>query len=202
MSILGISGSPRDASTAFVLRNALKHAESLGEVSTEAILLKGKEINFCLHCDYCIRTGNGCIQKDDVVDMYPLMRKADGWLLATPVYQGSLSGQLKAVLDRCRAMVAADPRILENKVGAAIAVGGDRTGGQEPALLAIHSFYMANKMVPVGGGPFGANLGGSVWSRDQGAKGAQEDDPGLESTEKTVERLVNTCRIMKSPDSD
>jgi multimeric flavodoxin WrbA len=112
--LLGISGSPREGATAFVVRKALEFAASLGDVETEFISLKGKEINFCLHCDYCVRTKEGCVQKDDVSDLYPEMEAADAWLLATPVYQGTMSGQLKAVLDRCRALVARNPNVLKN----------------------------------------------------------------------------------------
>jgi multimeric flavodoxin WrbA len=195
--ILGISGSPRDGSTAYVLRQALEHAQSLGEVETVAVMLKGKDIGFCLHCDYCVRTKRGCIQKDDVSAMYPDMEAADAWVMATPVYQGSVSAQLKAVMDRCRAIVARNPEALANKAGAAIAVGGDRMGGQEPAIGVIHAFYLANKMIPVSGGPFGSNLGGTIWSRDKGADGAGADRTGLKSTRRTMERLVEVARMLK-----
>ena len=195
--LLGISGSPREGATAFVVREALEFAASLGDVETEFISLKGKEINFCLHCDYCVRTKEGCVQKDDVSDLYPSMEAADAWLLATPVYQGTMSGQLKAVLDRCRALVARNPNVLKNKVGAAIAVGGDRAGGQEPAIVAIHGFYLANQMIPVSGGPFGANLGGTVWSHDKRAEGAATDEEGMRSVRRTVERLIEVARMLR-----
>jgi multimeric flavodoxin WrbA len=199
--LLGISGSPRKGATAFVVRQALEFAESLGGVETEFISLKGKKINFCLHCDYCVRTKEGCIQKDDVSELYPSMEAADAWLLATPVYQGSVSGQLKAVLDRCRAVVARNPDVFRNKVGAAIAVGGDRIGGQEPAIMAIHAFYLANKMIPVSGGPYGSNLGGTVWSRDKKAEGAAADEVGMRSVQRTVERLIEVAKLLK-PEGD
>jgi len=175
----------------------LEFAESSGDVETELISLKGKKINFCLHCDYCVRTKEGCIQKDAVSDLYPSMEAADAWLLATPVYQGTVSGQLKAVMDRCRAVVARNPDVFKNKVGAAVAVGGDRAGGQEPAIMAIHAFYLANKMIPVSGGPFGSNLGGTVWSRDKRAEGAAADKEGLRSVHRTVERLIEVTRMLR-----
>lgn len=72
----------------------------------------------------------GCIQKDDVQEIYPKLEWANTWVLGSPVYQGQISGQLKAILDRCRAVVAKNPKVFENKVGAAIAVGGDRNGAR------------------------------------------------------------------------
>lgn len=195
--LLGISGSPRDAATAFVVKEALSFAASLGNVETEFISLRGKEIKFCIHCDYCVRKKEGCVFQDDVAAMYPSLEAADAWILGTPVYQGTLSAQLKAVLDRCRAVVARDIDAFKDKVGAAVAVGGDRVGGQEPAIIAIHAFYLANKMIPVSGGPFGANLGGTVWSQDQGAEGAQADDIGLRSVRKTTRRLIEVAAALK-----
>ena len=179
------------------MREALSFAASLGSVATEYISLRGKDIEFCIHCDHCVRKKAGCIFEDDVAAMYPAMEAADAWLVGTPVYQGTLSGQLKTVLDRCRAVVARDVDAFKDKVGAAIAVGGDRVGGQEPAIIAIHSFYLANKMIPVSGGPFGSNLGGTVWSRDLGADGAEADELGMESVRRTMRRLVELARATR-----
>jgi multimeric flavodoxin WrbA len=198
VKLLGISGSPRNKATAFAVREALTYAESLGDVGTEFISLRGKDIEFCIHCDYCVRKKEGCVFEDDVAALYPSMEAADGWILGTPVYQGTLSGQLKAMLDRCRAIVARDIDALKDKTGVAIAVGGDRIGGQEPAIMAIHSFYLANKMIPVSGGPFGANLGGTVWSRDKGAEGAEADEVGMRGIRLTVKRMVELTQAMKT----
>jgi len=197
IKLLGVSGSPRKGATAYAVQKALAFAESLGDVEAEFISVRGKEIKFCIHCDYCVRKQEGCVFEDDVAEMYPSMEAADAWILGTPVYQGTLSGQLKAVLDRCRAVVARDINAFRNKAGAAIAVGGDRIGGQEPSIIAIHSFYLANKMIPISGGPFGSNLGGTVWSRDKGAEGAEADEEGLKSIQQTTKRLVRVARMMK-----
>jgi len=68
--------------------------------------------------------------------------------------------------------------------------GGDRTGGQEPSIQVILNFYIINEAIPVGGGSFGANLGGTFWSKDKGADGAKEDEEGLKSMHKTMKRLM------------
>ena len=197
IKLLGISGSPRRGATAYAVREALAYAESLGDVETEFMSVRGREIKFCIHCDYCVRKKEGCVFEDDVAKMYPSMEAADAWLLGTPVYQGTVSGQLKAVLDRCRAIVARDIDALKDKVGAAIATGGDRVGGQEPAIMAIHAFYLANKMIPISGGPFGANLGGTIWSHDKRAAGAEADEVGMKSVRQTVSRLVELTLTIK-----
>ena len=108
----------------------------------------------------------------------------------TPVYNGGVSAQIKALMDRTRALVAADKNVFKGKIGMGIAVGGDRNGGQEFALMQIHSFYIINGMVPVSGGFFGANLGATFWSKDT-LEGVKSDEEGFRSLKKTVKRFAD-----------
>lgn len=185
--ILGISGSPRKQATEYVLREALNMLEERN-FETEFYSLRGKDISPCRNCDYCIREGE-CIMKDDMYDIYPLMSDAKGLIMATPVYNGGLSAQLKAVMDRCRALGAVDFDFMRYKVGMAIAVGGDRIGGQELAIQQITTFYILTGAIPVSGGAFGANLGANFWSKDT-LDGVKEDKEGFKSLRKTVKRFA------------
>ena len=200
IKIFGVSGSPRKGSTDYIVNEALKYLEEKYGAETRYFPARGKHLNFCIHCDYCIRERSGCIHKDDMPDFYDGLEWADGIIIGTPVYQGNLSAQTKTMLDRCRAVVAKDPDILRNKVGAAMAVGGDRVGGQEIALQSIHHFYIISEMIPVGGGSFGANLGGTFWSQDRMAEGAAEDEEGLRSMRKTMNRMMKTLGVVMGED--
>jgi multimeric flavodoxin WrbA len=126
---------------------------------------------------------------------------ADAWIIGTPVYQGTISAQTKTIMDRCRAVVARDPKVFLNKVGMGIADGGDRIGGQEPAIQTIHTFYIINEMIPVGGGSFGANLGGTFWSKDKGAEEVSEDSEGMRSLRRTLKKLIQTAQLVKRADA-
>ncbi|AFV24234.1 NADPH-dependent FMN reductase [Methanolobus psychrophilus R15] len=195
--LLGISGSPRKKATDFIVNEALRYAQEKFGSETEYFSASGKDMKFCIHCDYCVRTKQGCIHKDDLVELYDRMIWADAWIIGTPVYQGTLSAQTKTILDRCRAVVARDPKVFLNKIGAAAAVGGDRIGGQEPAIRSIHDFYVISEMIPVGGGSFGSNLGGTFWSKDKGAEGVAEDPDGLKSLRRTMKKLIQTAQLIK-----
>ena len=195
--VLGISGSPRIAATDYVVNFALDLIKQKEKAETLYFSVAKKKINFCIHCDYCIKNKKGCIHDDDMQQLYPLMEKADAWIIGTPIYQGSVSAQVKAILDRCRAPVAKNLKVFENKVGAAIGIGGDRLGGQEIAIQIILNFYIINEMIPVGGGSFGANLGGTIWSKDKKAEGAAEDEEGKRSIKKMVKRLISTVKLIK-----
>jgi multimeric flavodoxin WrbA len=186
--ILGICGSPRKQATEHVLTEALSMLGKMG-FETEFFTVRGKNIGFCQHCDYCLRTKE-CKLKDDMYELYPLLRKADGFVIATPVYNGGISAQTKTVMDRCRALFAADKNVLRYKAGMAIAVGGDRAGGQELAIQQIMSFFVLNGAIPVSGGPFGANLGATFWSKDT-LKGVKEDEEGFKTLKKTVKGFAD-----------
>jgi multimeric flavodoxin WrbA len=199
ITLLGISGSSRLKATHFAVNEALRYAHEQYGATVDYFSAHRKTIGFCVHCDACVRKKQGCAFEDDMEEVYPKLEWADAWILGTPVYQGQVSGQLKAILDRCRALVAGEPGVFRNKVGAGIAVGGDRSGGQEPTLQSIAGFYLINEMIPVGGGAFGANLGAAVWSRDKGAAGVKADDEGIRAIHRVVDRLVEVTHLVARP---
>lgn len=184
--ILGISGSPRKQATEHVLGEALKMMEEKG-YETEMFTVRGKNISPCRNCDYCLREKE-CILKDDMYQLYPLFKDVQGIIMATPIYNGGVSAQIKAVMDRTRAAAAVDIDFLKHKAGMAIAVGGDRVGGQELAIQQIMTFYILNGTIPVSGGPFGSNLGANFWSQDT-LKGVKKDEEGFRSLRKTIKRF-------------
>lgn len=188
--LLGICGSPRKQGTEYAVQYALNYAAEKFGFETEYWTVRDKDIKFCIHCDYCIREKKGCVHKDDLQELYPKLEIAKFLLFGTPVFQGNLSGQLKTVMDRCRALVAKKPNVFKGKVGVALAVGGDRSGGQEIAIRSILDFYQQNHIHSVSGGAFGANLGASLWSRDMGKQGIEQDEEGLRTIRKVIKRLV------------
>lgn len=193
--ILGICGSPRRKATEFVLNKALEMLKEIG-FETKFFTVRGKNINFCQHCDYCLKHKE-CRFKDDMLELYELLEKAKGIIIATPVYNGGVSAQIKTVMDRCRALVAKDFDFFRGKFGIAIAVGGDRIGGQELAIQQILTFYILNGIIPVSGGAFGANLGATFWSKDS-LEGVMEDEEGFRSLRKTIKRFAEILKQYES----
>ncbi len=190
--ILGISGSPRKGATEYVLGQALEHLREEG-FDTKLVTVRGRKINFCIHCDYCLKAKE-CIFDDGMGEIYEALEEADGLVFATPVYNSGVSAQLKAVMDRTRALMAKNPKALRGKVGMGIAVGGDRMGGQEIALLQIHAFFILNGAIPVSGGSYGANLGATLWSKDT-LEGVKEDEEGFRSLRKTLKKFAEYLRV-------
>lgn len=198
MIVVGVCGSPRKQATEHILEQALGILRDRG-FETRLWTVRGKEIGYCTHCDYCLEN-KACVIQDDMQELYVLLNQAEGIVIATPVYNGGVSAQTKTVMDRCRAAVAADTNFFKGKVGMGIAVGGDRAGGQELALLQIHTFYILNGMIPVSGGFFGANLGATFWTKDT-LDGAKQDEEGLRSLRKTVKRFAEYLKEQRKEQS-
>ena len=190
--ILGFCGSPRSGATEYVIIEALRMIEMKG-YKTEFYTIKDKEIRYCIHCDYCLQK-RGCILNDDMGLLYDLLKEAEGIIIGSPVYNGGITAQTKAVLDRTRALVAADPKVFEGKKGIAVAIGGDRIGGQELAIQQIITFYLLNGIIPLSGGFFGANIGATFWSKDT-LEGVKEDKEGFKTLTKTVKRFIKYLQV-------
>ena len=71
---------------------------------------------------------------------------AQGLIVGSPVYFGSMAAQLKQILDDFVGV----RRKMENKVGAAFATAGDPTGGKETTMLAIIQALLIYGMIIVG----------------------------------------------------
>ncbi len=190
--IVGICGSPRNQATEYVLEQALSMLKEKG-FETALWTVRGKWLEFCIHCDFCL-TNKNCFFQDDMEELYHLLVHAKGLIFATPVYNGGVSAQIKAVMDRTRSVVATDKNFFKGKIGMGITIGGDRAGGQELALLQIHTFFVINGMIPVGGGPFGANLGANFWSKDT-LEGVKLDEEGFRSLKKTTKRFAEYMEL-------
>lgn len=187
LMIVGICGSPRQQATDYVLKEALRMLSEKG-FETRFWTVHAKWIEFCTHCDYCLENKE-CVIQDDIQELYTILTQAKGIIFASPVYNGGVSAQTKAIMDRTRAVVATDKNFFKGKIGMGIVTGGDRNGGQEFALMQIHSFYIINGMISVGGGFFGANLGATFWSKDT-LEGVKSDEEGFRSLKKTVKRFA------------
>ena len=99
MKILILNGSPRENGNTKKMIAAFK--EGAAEHQVDVIDVCRKKIGGCLACEYCHTKGSGeCIQKDDMQEVYALLREAEMLVIASPIYYHGISGQLKCVIDR------------------------------------------------------------------------------------------------------
>ena len=209
--ILGISGSPRKANTDFLLDEALKSAETQAGVVTERISLRDLEIKFCIGCVRCFDENpneDACqVQRDSMDQIYPKLRECQGLILATPVYFGQMTGQMKTFMDRTEPLLRyAKSRwkfALKNKVGGGIAVGGNRNGGQETTLQGIHHFFLVHDMIVVGTGPDerpGCYLGAAATTHPKRGRvkdAVKEDGLGLRAARILGRRVAEVAILLE-----
>lgn len=159
MKILGINGSPRkNSNTRFLLETALTAAEEQN-LNIEIIdcykTLKQLAIPFCIHCSS--PCNKSCYRGSQLEENLEKMSEADAIILASPVYFGTVSAQLKAFWDKTRAL-RTDFKLM-GKIGAAIAVGASMYGGQETTIRALQDMMFIQGMTIVGNGMYNVDVG-------------------------------------------
>ena len=203
IKILGVCGSPvKKGNTEAFLEEALKAAREMEGVNTELITLARRNINDCIHCNWCLRSqkeGQFCGQKDDMDEIYPLILEADGLLLASPVYFGRLSGLLANFVDRLRVFTEGKyyRRKLTDKVGGALAVSWFRSRGEEMTLLNINNALQRLGMFTFPGAPGVATSGGTGKFDPDDKLMVLKDEFGLESARRLARRMVEVIKIVK-----
>ncbi|NLW08144.1 MAG: flavodoxin family protein [Clostridia bacterium] len=159
MLIVGINGSPKkEGNTAFLVREGLAVAEAAGAKTALINVsdsLAGQKTPYCIQCSNPCQ-GN-CSRDNPLGEAYDLLRKADGLILGSPVYFGTVSAQLKAFWDKSR--ILRKEKALYNVPGAAVAVGASRFGGQETTIKALFDMMLVQGMLIVGDGYRDADCG-------------------------------------------
>ncbi|MFR8040301.1 MAG: flavodoxin family protein [Anaerovoracaceae bacterium] len=202
--ILGINGSPRaGGNTEYLMKTALEAAEDFAEESgkeirTELVNLRDHEINPCIGCFMCTTNAKekggkrACaVFSDGMDEIYEKLRECSGLIIAAPVYFGSVNSQTKAFMDRTEPLLRYGASVwngaLRNKVGAGIAMGSNRNGGQEFTIQCIHYFMFIHDMTVVGAGPdemptcYLGGVGNNFPERGRVKDAASRDEAGLKS---------------------
>jgi multimeric flavodoxin WrbA len=108
MKILCLLGSPRKKSNSSTMaRRFVATAEKLGaEVKTYT--LNDLEYRGCQACMACKGKLEKCTLKDELAEVLEAMQESDIWVMASPVYFGDVSSQLKACIDRMYSFLKPD----------------------------------------------------------------------------------------------
>jgi len=183
MKALAICGSPRaGGNTEILLRRALAVLQKNG-VETELVLLKDHRVEPCRACNACFKAKDKtCAQKDD--DFHPVFEKmlsADILVAGSPVYFGSATPQLMALLDRAGYVARANGNLFSRKLGGPVVVA--RRAGQNFTFAQLLFWFLINDMVVPGS---------SYWNIAFGrAPGeVEKDDEGLKTVERFAENLA------------
>lgn len=111
--IVVLNGSPRrKGNTSALVKKFTEGAESAGNTVKE-FFLDGMDIHGCKGCfgGHSSRECP-CVQKDDMVQIYPAVKDCDVIVLATPLYYWNMSGQIRTAIDRLFALEEGDGNFL------------------------------------------------------------------------------------------
>jgi multimeric flavodoxin WrbA len=140
--------------TGRLLEEVLAGIKAFG-AETEVLSLKDLNVQPCVACDVCHKTGV-CNIKDDYEIIKDKLLACDGFILASPNYIFSVTAQMKALFDRCNGLIHC--MALEGKYAAMVETSG---GGEDEEVLA----YM-NRFVNT----LGANSVGGIGSPIAGVR--------------------------------
>ena len=104
MKIMAVNGSPRkNWNTTTLLNEALKGAASQG-AETELVHLYDLNFTGCISCFACKTRGaksyGRCAVMDDLTPIFARVEAADGLILGSPIYFGTVSGEMKSFMER------------------------------------------------------------------------------------------------------
>ena len=118
----------------------------------------------------------------------PKLAEADAIIVSSPVYFGTLSGQLKCLFDRTLPL-RRDEFKLKDKLGAAIAIGRSRNGGQEYTIQTIHIWMHIQGMIVVGDNN---HFGGAI------AAPFEQDTVGKKTVDDVVDKVCGLLKRIKT----
>ena len=152
MKIAAIAGSPRlRGNSTGLLAAALEGAEERGH-DTKLLTARTLKVQPCIACGGCKR-GPNCILTDEMHRVYAAVANCDALVVSTPVYYYSVSGWLKAIIDRTYALLDKDllPRVSPGKKLYVITAQREPDPDDGAAVVRqLERAFMRLRMVPSG----------------------------------------------------
>ena len=182
MNVLMINGSPRGNGNTTIALREMKNVFAQEGIEVTELNVGTKAIRGCIACNKCAELGT-CVFDDAVNEAAPLLAKADGVVVASPVYYASANGNLISFLDRLFYSCRCD---LTMKVGASVVCA--RRGGCSA------TFDELNKYFTISGMPLASS---QYWNSIHGRlPGEAEQDEEGKQTMRALAR--NMAFLMKS----
>lgn len=188
--ILALNGSHnKEGNTAFLLNEILRYCSEAGadtELCSVHDAVLSAKTPFCISCSSpCSRQ---CYKGTKLEELFDKVERADFVVIGSPVYFGSMTGQLKCFFDKTR--YARSSKLWLGKPMAAVTVGASKYGGQERTLEHIHSCALVSGMTLIGNssemsmGHFGVSA----------QKPSNEDTYAIAQCESLAKRIMYTVK--------
>jgi multimeric flavodoxin WrbA len=188
MKVLGIVGSPRHGGNTEILIRETLQTISLDGIEVETVLLADKKINPCNACLLCKEKKNFCAIEDDLTPILEKIKMTDGLILGSPVYFGSATPNIKALIDRVGYVFRNGENFLERKVGAPLVVAR-RAGHNFTFAQLLYFFFIMGMIIP------GSTYWSIAFGREKGS--VLQDEEGISTARKLGENIAWLLRKIR-----
>lgn len=168
LNVLMINGSPRVNGNTTIALKEMEKIFSENGIAVETVQVGNKDIRGCVACGSCFEKGK-CIFDDIVNELAPKFEKANGFVVASPVYYASANATLIACLDRLFYSTHFDKTM---KVGASVVCA--RRGGCSSTFDELNKYFTIANM-PIASSQYW----NSIHGREKGQ--AELDAEGLQT---------------------
>lgn len=175
--VLMINGSPRKGGNTSIALREMETVFRENGVEAENILIGNQDIRGCVACGACSKLGK-CVFDDIVNELAPKFEKADGLVVASPVYFASANATLIACLDRLFYSTSFDKTM---KVGAGVVCA--RRGGCSATFDELNKFFTISNMPVVS-----SQYWNSIHGREIGE--AEMDEEGKQTMRTLARNMV------------
>lgn len=190
MYVLALNGSHNNnGNTAFLLNEVLKHcAESGAETELVSVheAVSDAKYPFCVNC--AAPCPKQCYKGTKLEEAFEKVKKADFVLFGSPVYFGSMTGQLKCFFDKTRALRGEKEWL--GKKCAVVTCGASKYGGQERTAEAVQSCAFVSGMTVIGNS---SDLGMGHFGLSA-QRPANEDEYAIAQAKSLAARIIEECK--------
>ena len=179
--VLVLKSSPRENGNSNTLAEQVETGAKEAGADVERLILHHMDIRPCDACDVCQETGV-CIVKDDMQQVYPLLKKADAIVIAGPVYWFTISAQAKLCIDRWYALESPQGSGLRDKQIGIVLTYGDTDLYTSGGINAIHTFESIFRYI-------GAEITGMVYGTVHGIGDVEKQPELMESAYQLGQKL-------------
>jgi len=159
-----IVGSPRkNRSCNFLVDKAIAGIKSISnDFDIKKIQIADYKLTPCNGCDQCLRPPNDCplAENDDTKKLEDLILGSSALIIAAPNYFGSVSSQIKVLIDRSRPWKMKN-YLLKDVIFAPMSATGLRNGG-EGVISDLINFALIQGMIIIGNAEGSPVLEGNI----------------------------------------
>jgi len=180
---IAINGSAREAgNTEILLKKCLSILKEQG-IEGELIRLCEKKITPCNACTLCFKNKDmKCVITNDAFqEVFDKMLAADIIILGSPVYFGSATADITALLDRAGYVSRANGNVFSRKLGGPVVVA--RRAGQNFTYAQLMFWFMINDMIMPGSTYWNIGFGAAIGE-------VNEDQEAIQTVTRFAENLA------------